>query len=185
MVSPRWLRAGEAARPTIGMAYSKATQGAERQQRPSKSQCKRDAMAMQKLAETLVRMAPKQRCLLPLPVSIMDAISIAAMIQKRAFRRQIRYIAGLLQTIDIIAVNNFLERTNSGSGALTAHKRTTVWCTRLIEYGDAAITELITDYPDVDRNQLYQRVRNAKRKSADPLKASRMLYPFVRALDPD
>ncbi len=161
------------------------TSAAEPAQRPSKSQRKRDATALQKLAETLVQAPPKQRHLLPLPEPLVLAIAAAATMQKSAYRRHIRHIAGLLRKIDVSTVNASLEHLH-GSGAAQAavHKRTEHWCAQLIEHGDTAIAALIADHPEVDRSQLYQLTRNARR-AAHPVKAARLLYRFVRTLAAD
>ena len=150
---------------------------------PSKSQRKRDAKALQEFAESLVALPLKKRADLALPIAIEEAVTAAAAMRKRAYRRQIRFIAGLMRTTGIEPIAAALEKVRSeGVKVAAAHKRTEYWRRQLIENGDTAVAALIEDYPAVDRSHLRQLVRNARHKAEGSVKASRMLYRFVRAL---
>ena len=54
----------------------------------------------------------------------------------------------------------------------------------LVEKGDAALTDLLNDYPDVDRQQLRNLIRSAQkeREQHKPSKAYREIYQMLKAL---
>ncbi len=69
--------------------------------RPSKSQRKREALALQALGETLVGLKPPQLGKLPLPDELREAVLAARqMPQRGARKRQLQYIGRLMREID-------------------------------------------------------------------------------------
>ena len=61
---------------------------------PSKSQRKRDARALQSLAEELIRLSAPQLEAVPLPDDIRDAVRGAGTLKRGAYQRQVRYLGG-------------------------------------------------------------------------------------------
>ena len=63
--------------------------------------------------------------------------------------------------------------------------RAEAWRERLLEDGDAALSELLESHPDADRQQLRQLVRSAldERRKDKPPRAYRELYRAIRALE--
>ena len=62
--------------------------------------------------------------------------------------------------------------------------RVETWRERLLDGGDAALAELLDEYPQADRQQLRQLVRNSleERKRNKPPRAFRELYRALREL---
>jgi ribosome-associated protein len=78
---------------------------------PSKSMRKREAHALQKLGEHLVRMKPKDVATLPLYEQLFDAITEARRLTAHgALSRQYQYIGKLMRDVDIDAVEAALDR---------------------------------------------------------------------------
>ena len=69
--------------------------------KPSKSQRKREALALQELGETLVDLKPAQLGKMPLPEELREAVLAARqMTQRGARKRQLQYIGRLMREID-------------------------------------------------------------------------------------
>ena len=78
---------------------------------PSKSSRKREAHALQKLGERLVRMKPADVATLPLYEQLFDAITEARRLTSHgALSRQHQYIGKLMRDVDIDAVEAALDR---------------------------------------------------------------------------
>jgi ribosome-associated protein len=78
---------------------------------PSKSSRKREAKALQKLGEHLVRMKPADVATLPLYEQLFDAIAEARRLTSHgALSRQHQYIGKLMRDVDIDAVEAALDR---------------------------------------------------------------------------
>lgn len=77
---------------------------------PSKSQRKRDAHALQKLGEQLVKMRAAEVATLPLPDALRDAIDEARRLTSRpAQARQRQYIGKLMREVDLAPLEAALE----------------------------------------------------------------------------
>ena len=69
--------------------------------KPSKSQRKREALALQDLGETLVTLKPAQLDKMPLPEKLREAVLAARQMNQRGARkRQLQYIGRLMREID-------------------------------------------------------------------------------------
>ena len=69
--------------------------------KPSKSQRKREALALQDLGETLVTLKPAQLDKMPLPDKLREAVLAARQMNQRGARkRQLQYIGRLMREID-------------------------------------------------------------------------------------
>ncbi len=69
--------------------------------KPSKSQRKREALALQDLGETLVTLKPAQLDKIPLPEKLREAVLAARQMNQRGARkRQLQYIGRLMREID-------------------------------------------------------------------------------------
>jgi ribosome-associated protein len=77
---------------------------------PSKSARKREALALQKLGERLVKMRPQDLATLPLPDPLVEAITEARRLRSRAaLGRQHQYIGKLMRAVDSGALEAALE----------------------------------------------------------------------------
>ena len=84
-------------------------------ERPSKSQRKREALALQKLGETLVTLKPAQLVQIPMPDELREAVLAAqGMPQRGAHKRQLQYIGRLMRQIDPEPIRAALARWRPG-----------------------------------------------------------------------
>lgn len=153
----------------------------------SKSQVKRDMHALFDMGAQLVELPAGKLQKIPLEEDLLDAIHQCQSITKHGARkRQLKLISKLLRHADFEAIREAFE-------ALEAPKREAIaefhaverWRERLIEEGDAALTELLAEYPNADRQQLRQLVRNArnKKQSEERLKRhSREIFQVLRKM---
>lgn len=155
---------------------------------PSRSQQRRDALAVFELAERLVALSDTQLKKVPLDDALRAAVQHTRRItQHIARKREIQYLAKLLRRDDdaIAAIRAHLEidrdtqrRENARFHRLEALRD------RLID-NESALTEVIEAYPDADRQQLRQLIRKARdeRTTERPPAAYRELFKLLRGLD--
>ena len=151
-------------------------------ERPSKSARKRAGLALQQLAETLLALPPQQLAEIPLGEPLRKALADSRSVtQHEARRRQLQYLGKLMRDADAAAIQAALaEREQRGRHFRRHHERIDVLCEQLCTGGDAALTALLAEHPDLERQQLRQLVRNAAGE-ADPRSAARRkLFDYLR-----
>ena len=71
------------------------------QEKPSKTQRKKDMISLQKLGETLLGLSKSQIAKIPLPEDLLEALDLAHSLKSHeAKRRQMQYIGRLMRDID-------------------------------------------------------------------------------------
>lgn len=153
---------------------------------PSKSQRKRDAQAILDLAKTIVEMADKLFNGLALPDQLREAAVLARSITAHGGRkRQIQYMGKLMRGIDLDDIQAQLREIDErAETSRQLHKQLENWRDRLIDEGDSALSDLLEKWPNADRQQLRQLIRNAQRErdSESAPKSARTLFRYLRSL---
>jgi len=152
----------------------------------SRSQLKREMLALQALGERLIKLKPAQWNTLGFGSSLMEALEESTRIKNHvAIRRHIRRVAKLLNEEDTTKLNQLFTRMDDKDFQdKDAFHRLEQWRERLINEGDDALQKLLDDYPKADRNQLRQLIR-ASRKEREKEKtpsAQRKLFKYIRGL---
>jgi ribosome-associated protein len=154
----------------------------------SKTQRKRDSLALQELGEELTRLNPEQLALLALPERLLEAVMAAKGISKfGARRRQMQYIGRLMHDVDGEAIAARLEFWKGHSRAATVQLHLLErWRARLLK-DEAAVGELAAAHPGCDTQRLRQLVRNALREHEEgkPPRSYRALFQELRRILPD
>ena len=154
--------------------------------RPNKTRIKKDMAILFALSQELSELPSTQLKALELPDIIHKALTEASgMPHKSARKRLLKFITGQLNKIDIDPYLERLARMKSQSAhAVREHHIAERWRARLINDGNAALTELLNDHPHADRQQLRQLIRNAQKETelAKPPKSSRLLYRYLKVL---
>ncbi len=159
-------------------------------QPPSKSQLKREATAVQLLGKQLVELPPARYAAvmakLQLPEELTGAIEACRGIQARGGRkRQLQYIGKLMRGVDATPIRNALEGLagQDRDEAAELH-RLERWRERLIAEGDAALAELLDEFPTAERQSLRQLVMKARKEqeTGRPPTAARALFRALREL---
>ncbi|WP_439105730.1 ribosome biogenesis factor YjgA [Congregibacter sp.] len=154
---------------------------------PSKSARKREMTARQALGEALCALSPKELAKIPIDdEDLLAAIAESTRIKHHsALRRHRQYIGKLMRRIDPEPLQKALDALyQSRKDETRAFQDIESLRDSLIRDGDAALGVLISKFPDADRQQLRQLIRDAQREaSADkPPAASRRLFRYLRDL---
>jgi ribosome-associated protein len=157
---------------------------------PSKSARKRERLALQDLAEEMLRLPRAALEGLGLGADTWVAIDETARIKdRRAMRRHVKRVANCLARENTEPLQALLDaRERQSRQAAARHHQLERWRARLIAEGDGALTEFLTAYPGADRQQLRALVRAAQRDAARerpdaPRKLFRLLREVVDAAD--
>ena len=155
---------------------------------PSKSQKKRDMLALQKLGEQLV-IEPRDRVLrVPLPDDLRDAIIECQRIRgHEGRRRQMQFIGKKMRALteeQVAAIQNAIDSWRGLSKAETLAMHMLERQRERLLANDSALTDLLAEHPEVDAQQLRALIRNARKEHAEgkPPKAYREIFQVLKAL---
>ncbi len=153
-------------------------------ERPSKSQVKREMQHLQDLGEQLVKLPSDALANIALRDELREAIAEHRRLKGReALRRHLQFIGRLMRKEDAAAIEQALEAAQSGS---VEEKRrlhlTEQWRDRLLDEGDGALADFLAQHPGADRQHLRQLLRSAAQEQArgKPPAAARKLFKYLR-----
>jgi len=149
----------------------------------SKTQRKKQVLALQDLGGELVALSELQLAGIELPERLRDAVMEARRITKfEAKRRQLQYIGKLMRGVEVEPIRAALDAALARSRRqIAAHKRIESWRERLLA-GPGALNELLAEYPGADAHRLRALVRGAlrERDAGSPPRSYRELYQALR-----
>ena len=152
----------------------------------SKSQLKRESLALQAMGEELVGLPAAKLAKIPMPEELADAVALARKIKARGgLKRQLQYIGKVMRSIDAEPIEQALNELKNAAGKEAAKfHRLEQWRDRLVEEGDTVLGELLEEFPHADRQHLRQLIRNAQQEAAKnkPPKSSREIFRYLRDL---
>jgi ribosome-associated protein len=155
----------------------------------SRSQRRREALDVLKLAQTLSAMSDAQLKPVPLSDDLLEEVRrTRAVTQQIARKRQNQYLAKQMRKLDdaeIEAIRAALEHDRDLARRDTAElHQVEKWRDRLIAEGDDALTELLALHPHADRQHLRQLARQARTEhdQGRPPHAYRELFRVLREL---
>lgn len=126
---------------------------------PSKSDRKRSVDRLQLLGERLAKLSPRQLNQLPLDDALREAIAeLNRLTAHEAIRRQRQYVGKLMRHVDEATLLQALAT----QGQPQQQKRLINTLERLIQQGDAAVSEVLQRFPHADRHTVRQQVRQAQ-----------------------
>lgn len=161
----------------------------DRQARPSKSQLKRESLALQALGEQLIKMPAATFTSIPLPEQLREAVELArSMTRRRALYRQRQYIGRLMREIDASEIRRAIEENEQRhQQAARSFHHVERWRDRLINEGDALLGELLEEFPAADRQHVRQLTREAQRErdGDQPPRHARLLFRYLQKLASD
>lgn len=154
---------------------------------PSKSQLKREALALQALGERLLELPPARLQRMALSETLRVALEESRKAKGHsARRRQIRWLGKVLSGEDSARLQTMLAESDAGQRAeIQRFHALERWRDRLLAEGDAALPDLLERYPAADRQQLRALMRTAAKEAAagkSPV-AARKLFKYLRQLD--
>ncbi len=158
----------------------------------SKSQLKREVLALRSLGVELVELTKHQLRKVPLDDQLRQAVEFAKSITSNgAKRRQMQYIGKLMRARDPGPIQQALDILNNQDQQTNARfHRLEKYRDELINKGDEAIAHILTIFPTADRQILRQFIRKAQKEQeikqsseATPSsEATRGLFRYLRTL---
>ena len=150
----------------------------------SKSQLKRDMLALEPLARELIAFTDKQLKTLALDENLVTALQAARTLQRGALQRQLRYLRGLLAQMDHAALATALAaRRQPQREQVRAMHELEQWRERLIEGDTALVEDLCARYRTLDRGALLTLIEDSRfeRTAGRPPRATRLLFKLLGA----
>lgn len=134
-------------------------------ERPNKSALKRESAKLRELGETLLALNARQLDTIPLPAQILKAMDETRGLKHRdARKRQLQFIGKLLGRSNLDEIQRaLLELDNSNRFFRQRFKKLDKTVAHLVAGGDRALNELVTEYPELDRQRLRQLIRKAQK----------------------
>ena len=157
-----------------------------REEPKSKSQVKREMLALQSLGEQLVKLAPVQISKMEMPQDLREAVLFARKLKRgEALRRQMQYIGSLMREADPEPIRKTLDEIGRGQRQeAQLFQEIEQWRDKLIDGNDEPLGDILNRYPDADRRRLRQLVLNARKEKegSRPPKSLRALFRYLREL---
>jgi ribosome-associated protein len=153
--------------------------------RPNKTQLKREADALFELGKRLTELDSSTLRTLDLPNELLNALEAAKKIHSHvAQKRQFKLIGKMLRSIDTTALHEVIEKRDlQHQKGVSEFHHIERWRDRLIT-DPAAVSELLSEHPEIDRQRLNQLVRAAAKELqlGKPPKSARQLFKFLREM---
>jgi ribosome-associated protein len=150
---------------------------------PTKTELKRQAHAVQELADRLIASPDDVVSGIGLPDKLSDAIALARRIPGGgALVRQRQFVAKLMRGLDLDPVRAALDAAADAARLDAARfRRAERWRDRLVEGGDAAMAEFAAEF-SAERSALARLVAAAvaEQRSGKPAGAGRKLFRHVQ-----
>lgn len=135
--------------------------------RPSKSQVKREMLALTDLGKQLIELSPERLRQLPLAERLYDAIREAQRTTSReGLRRQTHYVGKLMRDADADVIRHQLDVWENGSREETAAMHRLEMLRDRLLADDDVLTELLNEYPGTDVQRLRTMIREARKEKA-------------------
>ncbi len=154
---------------------------------PSKSQVKRECHHLLDMGEEILKLKTEDRHSLSLPEDIEEAIATALKIKSRSgLKRQRQYVGKLLRSLDSEEVESRLKKIQHQHDTNTAQfKRLEKWRDKLIDNNKETLNEVITRFPEINRQHINQLIRmaNQERQRNKPPAAARKLFKYLHELE--
>lgn len=151
----------------------------------SKSEMKREAQRMHDLGRKLAELNPSRWPELPISDTLRQALTENTKLKSHeAKRRHLNYVAKIIWREDIEAIHAALDLFDPSSESYgRIQKQQELWRERLVQQPQA-LQEFIELYPEVDRQQLRNLIRNAQKElQAQPPKPGsnyKKLFQFIK-----
>ena len=152
----------------------------------SKSQKKREMHAILHLTEKALSLSDEKLAKTGLSENVLAAMKEARKMKASGARnRQLKYITKLVTNEDTQVLEDYLRETEEAQKLENKHFHDLEkWRERLIEEGDAALGQLLQQFPGADRQQLRTLIRQAQKEKQQEKAptASRKLFKYLRTI---
>jgi ribosome-associated protein len=140
-------------------------EGDDEETRPSKTQLKQDAHALQALGEAVAALSDERLARLEMPDALRDAIHEYRRTKSHeGRRRQMQYVGKLMRSADEDALREAVAAAHIGSARETlALHEAERWRDALLD-DDEALTRWVAEHPETDLQNLRSLVRQARKE---------------------
>lgn len=151
----------------------------------SKTQIKKEMLALVKLGEQIVELSAANLNKISLDEALIEAVDIARSMNRKkpSYKRQLQYIGKLLRTRETEEITEALENIQGQQHKAKAqfHKLENMR-DKLVDLGDDALQSLMQEHPHLDRQRLRQWIRQAgkEKQQNKPPKASREIFQYLK-----
>jgi len=135
----------------------------------SKTQLKKEMMALQELGQSLTRLTNKQLGKLQLPLPLRAAIDEYKRLPNShgAKKRQIQFIGRVMRDFDAESIKLAMTKLIEGTSKPAPNNFFELICSKLLEHSDQYINELLTQHPNLERQKLHQLQREYRKAKAE------------------
>lgn len=155
-------------------------------ERPSKSQLKREMHALQALGVDLVELPKDALKRMPMPDKLADAVRDARRItDHEGKRRQIQYVGRVMRTLtepEVAALRTALDTHRGVNKAETARLHWVEQTREQLIADDAALTAFLRAHPGADAQEGRTLIRNARKEAQQgkPPRYFRELFQWIK-----
>jgi ribosome-associated protein len=156
---------------------------------PSRTQQRREALAVLTLAAQLIELPPSRLAKLDLPEDVRREVEVTRRITAHiARKRQLAFLAKVMRRFDDEAfasvrgeLGEIREKQRQETAAM---HRLEAMRDRLIGEDESALSELITEHPQIDRQHVRSLIRQARteRDANKPPRAYREIFQLLKDL---
>jgi ribosome-associated protein len=156
-------------------------------ERPSKSQLKREMHALQALGVDLIELPKDALKRMPMPENLADAVREARRItDHEGKRRQVQYVGRVMRTLtedEIAALRTALDKHRGVNKAETAKLHWIEHTREQLLAHDDAFTAFLRDHPGADAQEGRTLIRNARKEAQQgkPPRYFRELFQWIKA----
>lgn len=153
----------------------------------SKSQRKREMLALQDLGKELTEINDKLLSLCQLPDELLNAIQEYKRLPNKheARRRQMQFIGKLMRKIDTELIEKVLRQDQQQANLdKRLFKQLEILRANLLSGSEETLQELILDHPDIDIQHLRQLIRQTQKEQDKNISsnAGKKLFHYLREL---
>ncbi|WP_116964814.1 ribosome biogenesis factor YjgA [Fastidiosibacter lacustris] len=151
----------------------------------SRTQIKKEAHSTTDFGKKLIELSEERIKKLPIDEKIIDEILKAKSMQRIALKRQIQYIGKLMRNTDLEKAYEIYEGFTQKNHAQSAklHRLEQLRDELVNEHTTKdALNKLMSDYPNIDVQQLRQLIRNHHKEISQqkPLKSYRQIFQLLK-----
>ncbi len=174
--------------PNRGSCGFKSDEFEQTYERPSRSQMKRESLALQKLGAELID-SPRDRVkAMVMPEDVRDAILECQTIKDHeGRRRQLQFVGKKMRSLqaeEVAIIQQTIESWHGASKADTAQLHALERRRDKLLVDEGALTSLLNKHPELDAQHLRTLIRNARKEQAEhkPPKAYREIFQILKQL---
>ena len=151
----------------------------------SKSQVKRELQELHDLGKQLVELPDAHFLQVPVSDKLREAVTAAKKMKLAALKRQLKFVSGLMQKEDEVAIRTALEKLRKPhKQKVEQFHEVEQWRDSLLEGNQELISELADKFENFERQHVNQLIRNAKKEQTNNKapKSARLLFKYLSEL---